>query len=140
MSNRLPSLWSGDPFDDVFRGLMKPMRWDVTSEAPTIRLDVNENDQAYTVKADIPGVRKEDIHVSVEGRQVSISAEVKKESDERKDGRVIRSERSVGYASRAFMLDHEVEADKVTAKYQDGVLSLQLPKRAGSRTGRIQIT
>jgi HSP20 family protein len=140
MSNRLPSLWSGDPFDDMFRGLMKPMRWDVTSEAPTIRLDVNENDQAYTVKADIPGVRKEDIHVSVEGRQVSISAEVKKESDERKDGRVIRSERSVGYASRAFMLDHEVEADKVTAKYQDGVLSLQLPKRAGSGTGRIQIT
>ena len=140
MSNRLPSLWSGDPFDDVFRGLMKVPRWDPATEAPAIKLDVNENDQAYTVRADIPGVRKEDIHVTVEGRQVSISAEVKKESDEKKDGRVIRSERSMGYASRAFVLDHEVEADKVTAKYDNGVLSLSLPKRAGSRSGRVQIT
>ncbi|MCU0773211.1 MAG: Hsp20/alpha crystallin family protein [Ideonella sp.] len=139
MSNRVPSLWSGDPFEDVFRGLMKPMRWDVAAETPAIKLDVNETDQAYSVKADIPGVRKEDIHVTVEGRQVSISAEVRKENDEKKDGRVIRSERSYGYASRAFVLDHEVEADKVTAKYQDGVLALELPKRTGSRAGKIQI-
>ena len=138
-SSRLPSLFSTDPFDEAFRGFLRPLRWEVSPETPQIKLDVNEADNAYTVKAEIPGVRKEDINISINGNQVSISAEVKKDTEEKKDGRLLRSERSYGFVSRSFALASEVDQAKANAKYKDGVLSLTLPKKASSRTERLQI-
>jgi HSP20 family protein len=102
------------------------------------RMDMSETDQAYQVKADIPGVKKEDIKISVEGNKVSISAEVKEEKEEKQAGNVVRSERYFGQQYRSFLLPQEVDDAKVEAKYQDGVLSLTLPKKPGS-TGK-QIT
>jgi HSP20 family protein len=139
MSSRLPSLWSAEPFDDMFRGLMRPLKWDLAAEAPTIKVDVDENDKGYAVRADVPGVRKEDLQVRVDGRQITISAEVKQAHEDKQDGRVLRRERSVGYASRMFMLDHDVDVDKVAATLKEGVLTLDLPKKAGVRSGRIPI-
>ena len=94
----------------------------------------------YKVKAEIPGVIKDDIHVSIEGSRVSISAEVKKETEEQKGERVIRSERSYGMASRSFSLADEVDQGKVQAKYADGVLELTLPKIPGSSRKDISIS
>lgn len=116
-------------FEDFFRvPRMRSLVRDLPAE-PEIKMDVAEDDKAYHVKAEVPGVKKEDIHVSVQGNQVSITAEVKKEKEERKGETVLRSERYYGMQSRSFTLMHDVDQDKAEAKYQDGVLDLTLPKK-----------
>jgi Molecular chaperone (small heat shock protein) len=107
---------------------MRSLVRDLPAE-PGIKMDVAEDDKAYHVKAEVPGVKKEDIHVSVEGNQVSITAEVKKEKEEKNGETVLRSERYYGMQSRSFTLMHDVDQDKAEAKYQDGVLDLTLPKK-----------
>ena len=129
----------GEGLDDLFRGfLMSPVRLD---EPPSvqIKIDVSEDDKAYTVHAEIPGVKKEDIHVGVDGNQVSISAEVKNEKEVKEGGKLLRSERYYGSVSRAFSLGSEVDEGAVTAKYVNGVLELSLPKRAMARNRRVVI-
>ena len=103
------------------------------AEVPQVKMDITEAEAAYTVKAEIPGVRKEDIRVEIDGATVTVGAEVKKDHDEKKEGRVVRSERSYGYASRTFTVGHEVDRNKAEAKYADGVLTLTLPKLATSK-------
>jgi len=141
MSNlSVPGFFSTDPFDDVFRGFLRPVRWEnATEQPPQIKLDVSEADNSYTVKAEIPGVRKEDIDVRIEGNQVSLSAEVNKQSEEKKDGRVIRSERYQGYVSRTFSLGANVDSGRASAKYENGVLELVLPKRESTEAKRLTV-
>lgn len=129
-----------DPFrnvEDLFKefSLMPSLRG--IEPEPRIRVDVSETDQAYMVKADIPGVKKEDIKIAIEGSTVSISATTHQEKEE-KTGNVMRSERYSGEQYRSFSLPQEVDDAKAEAKYQDGVLSLTLPKKTG--TGGKQIT
>ena len=118
---------------------LRPVVRELTVE-PQIRMDVKEADNEYRVKADIPGVSKEDIRVSVDGNLVSISAEIKKEKEEKEGERVIRSERSYGMASRSFTLDSEIDAGKVKASYTDGVLEIVLPKKSGSAGREITVS
>lgn len=132
-----------DPFnelDDVFKGLfVRPMRFDLDlAPQMKMKIDVTKADDTYTVKADIPGVKKDDIQVSVDGNEVTISGEIKKETEEKKGEEVLRSERYYGKISRSFTLPHDVDEAKVNAKYADGVLKLALPMKA--RTTRKKIT
>lgn len=116
-------------FDDFFKDFrMKPMMRDLEAE-PLIKMDVTESEQAYTVKAEVPGVKKEDIKVAIEGNQVSINVEVKKEKEEKKGESVVHSERYVGQQYRSFTLPVEIDDAKAEARYQDGVLELALPKK-----------
>lgn len=140
MSNiRLPDIFNANPWDEhAWRNFLRPLRGEAV-EAPQIKLDVSESDGNYTVKAEIPGVRKEDIDVRIDGPVVSLSAEVKKEKEEKQGERVLRSERSYGYASRSFTLGSEVDAAKVVAKYSNGVLELTLPKKTPSEGKRVAI-
>ena len=140
-TTRLPSLFTREPFllDDAFRSFMRPFRWETEEEAPQMRMDVSETDTGYVVKAEIPGVSKEDIHVEVEGPRVMITAEVKKDKEEKKEGRVIRSERMYGYASRSFALGQEVDRAKAEAKYVDGVLTLTLPKMVSAHVEPLKV-
>jgi len=130
-----------EPFreiDDMFRGLMlQPVRLD--GQVPEIKIDVKESDGSYIIHANIPGVKKEDITVNVDGNMVSISAAVKEEKEEKKGERVVRSERYHGSMSRAFTLDHDVDNMAANAKYTDGVLELTLPKKIASRQGKIVV-
>ena len=128
-----------EPLEDTFRSLMRPWRMEGMEVAPRIKLDLNELDNSYTVKAEIPGVRKEDIDVRVDGNVVTISAEVKKEKEEKKEGRVLRSERQEGYASRSFTLACPVDEAKAAAKYENGILELSLPKKAETSTKRLSV-
>jgi HSP20 family protein len=128
-----------DTFEDAFRGLMRPWRLEGGERMPQIRVDVHEDDAGYTVKADIPGVKKEDIDVRVDGNVVTLSAEVKREHEEKKEGRVLRRERHVGYASRSFSLASDVDEGKADAKYADGVLTLKLPKKAQQTSKRVTV-
>jgi HSP20 family protein len=106
---------------------------------PEIRMDVSEDDKAYYVKADIPGVSKEDIHVDIDGNRVSVTAEVKKEKEEKKGATVLRSERYYGQQSRAFTLRHEVDQAKAEAKYKEGVLELTLPKKGAAEAKHVTV-
>lgn len=132
-----------DPFgdiDDMFKGFaLRPVFRGMEAE-PQMKIDVSEEDKSYLVKAEIPGVNKDDIHVSVEGNQVSISAEVKKEKEEKEGKKVIRSERYYGNVYRSFTLGQEVDQSAAKAKYTDGVLELTLPKKPGSATRHLTIS
>ena len=129
----------GEGLDDLFRGfVMSPVRLDGQPELQ-IKIDVSEDEKAYTVHAEIPGVNKEDILVGVDGNQVSISAEIKNVSEVKEGSRVLRSERYFGSVSRAFSLAQDVDASTVSAKYANGVLELVLPKRTVARSTRIRI-
>ena len=139
MANVLRYKPADDAFDDLFRGFfMRPVRYEGQPDVQ-IKLDVNEDEKAYTVHAEIPGVKKEDIHVTVEGGMVAISAEVKNEKEEKEGNKVLRSERYYGKVSRSFSLAQDIDESAVVAKYTDGVLELTLPKRVGAKTRRIAI-
>ncbi|MTV36341.1 Hsp20/alpha crystallin family protein [Duganella radicis] len=139
-----------DPFTDIarfepFNGLedwfrdfnLRPALRDWKLE-PRIKIDVTEGDTTYSVKAEIPGVKKEDIKVDVQGNEVSISAELKHESEE-KLGKQLRSECFRGAQRRSFTLAHDIDDANVVARYADGVLSLTLPKKAGKAGRQIAI-
>ena len=124
-----------DGVDDWFRSWnLRPALRDFAVE-PRIKMDVHEADKAYTVRAEIPGVPKDQIKVSVDGNTVSISAELKKESDVN-DKTCLRSERYFGAQTRAFTLEHDIDDNAVQARYTDGVLSLTLPKKSGASAAR----
>jgi HSP20 family protein len=103
-----------------------------------IRVDVTETDQAYEVKADMPGLKKEDIKIAIEGNVVSISATTQGEQEQTRGG-LVYSERYSGTQYRSFSLPQEVDDAKTEAKYEDGVLRLTLPKKAGTTKKQITI-
>jgi HSP20 family protein len=132
-----------NPFDDLLadfgRGFfMKPLAFPAEAEVK-MKIDVTEDDKSYTVKAEVPGVKKEDIQVDVEGPRVSIRAEVKQEKEEKKGEKTVYSERSYGMASRSFQLPVEIDAQAVKAEYKDGMLNLVLPKKANGGGKRIAV-
>ena len=136
---RLIDPFALDPMDDIFRSVMWPWGLALSEAAPRIKIDVSEQDGSYLVKAEIPGVRKEDIDVRIDGDQVTISAETKTEKQEKDKGRVVFKERQEGYASRSFTLACPVDEAHAEAKYQDGVLSLKLNKKATTSSKRLAI-
>jgi HSP20 family protein len=116
-------------FDDLIRGFFKPVREARDAAAP-IKVDVTEKPEAFVVHAEIPGVKKEDIQVTIEGNQVTIAAEVKRESEQKEGDRVLRSERYYGAVYRSFVLPVELDETASQAKYEGGVLELTLAKKA----------
>jgi HSP20 family protein len=140
---KMANLTRYDPFgdlDDLFKGFMlRPVTLEQQVRVPQIKMDVKENNGAYVVRADIPGVKKEDIKVNVDGNVVSISAEVKQEKEEKEGEHVIRSERYRGEVSRSFSLGQDVDEGATQAKYADGVLELTLPKKSGARQNKIVV-
>ncbi|HTT07657.1 MAG TPA: Hsp20/alpha crystallin family protein [Gammaproteobacteria bacterium] len=128
-----------DRFEDWMRRMFHPLRARGAEEALDIAIDVTEKNNAYLIKASIPGARKEDINVAVDGNLVSISAEVKKEKEEKEGEKVLRRECCYGGMQRSFTLPGDVEQGKVDAKYVNGVLELTLPKKAGGTARKIEI-
>jgi HSP20 family protein len=108
-------------------------------EEPAIRMDVSEDETAYRVKAEIPGARREDISVAVDGNAVTITAETRREKEEKKGETVIRTERYYGRQSRRFSLAKEIDSEKADAKYENGILELTLPKREGTAVKELKI-
>ncbi len=128
-----------ETFDDLFRGFfMRPVRVEGGQEMQ-IKMDVEEDDKAYTVHAEIPGVKKEDIHVTIDGNQVAISAEVKNEKEVKDGEKVLRSERYYGKVSRTFTLGSDLDDTASQARYENGVLELTLPKKPSAQAKRLEI-
>lgn len=142
-TNDRRSLW-GTPneLDNIFEGFFGPRRAVQSIDSGTFvpAVDVSETDNEYRVKAEMPGVKKEDLNVNVQDGVLTINAETKYEDEEKKDGRVIRQERRYGKYSRAMRLGKDVDASGVKAEYKDGVLELTLPKLEEVKPKKIAIT
>lgn len=133
-----------NPFEDFVKDFgkgffVRPFAFPEETELG-IKVDVKEDDKSYTIKADIPGVKKEDIHIDVDDDQVTLRAETKKEKQEKKDEKIVYSERSFGMVSRSFTLPTDVDAKGASAEYKDGVLTLTLVKKPNGSAKRITVS
>jgi len=128
-----------DPFDDVFKGFFRPVSLENATQ-PQLKMDVQEDERSYTVHAEIPGVDKENIQVTIDGSHVAISAEVRRENEVKDGARSLRSERYYGKVSRSFVLENEVDETKAEANYKDGVLQLVLPKKVVAAAKKLTIS
>jgi len=126
-------------FDESFGMPSLRAAWPSVPAEPRIKIDISEDDAAYRVKAEVPGVKKEDIKIALDGNQVTISAEVKKETEQKRGETVVRSERYYGSQYRAFTLAHAVDEGKAEAKYSDGILEITLPKKASASTKQVEV-
>ena len=127
------------PLDDVLSAFFRPMRIDSPADIQ-IKMDVRENDTGYAVHAEIPGVKKEDIRVTINGNEISISADVKQEKEIRDGEKLLRSERHFGKITRSFLLGSDVDDSQSVAKYSEGVLELTLPKKAVTSSKTLTIS
>lgn len=135
-----------DPFndlvDDLFKGFfVRPVAYEgrAGEALPRMKVDLAEGNGAYTVTAELPGVKKEDIQVTIDGSQVTLAAEVKREKEASQDERVLHTERVYGKVSRSFTLPQEVDEAQAGARFKDGVLELTLPKKAAAQRKQISI-
>ncbi|MBL4820466.1 MAG: Hsp20/alpha crystallin family protein [Gammaproteobacteria bacterium] len=119
----------GSLFDDFFTGVPMVVGKPGTTESLTgMRVDIHENDSQYEVIADLPGVKRADISVTLENDILTISASKETESQEKKRGKVIRRERSSGSYTRSFSVSHGIKQENIQANFKDGVLTLNVPK------------
>jgi len=129
-----------EPFEDFFKGFfVRPLAFPAEAGVD-IRIDVKEGDKEFLVEAEIPGARKEDIFIDVDGDTVSLRAEVKMQREEKKGEKIVYSERSYGMVSRSFTLPVDVDDKAVKAEYKDGVLKLVLPKKSNGASRRITVS
>ncbi len=146
MTNLVPRIasrnglrWFDDDFGDFFEGFFRPARLIEPTRNGVPAVDVSEDDNGYVVRAELPGVKKEDIDVTLEDGVLTISAETKSESEEKNGERVIRQERRYGKYSRSLRLGTQVDEGKVKANYKDGILELALPKSEAVKPKRIAV-
>ncbi len=131
-----------DDIDTMFEGFFRPLRWvdeEAAGEGQAPRLDVVERNNEFVVKAELPGVKKEDIDVSVENGVLTINAETRSETEEKEGDRVIRQERRYGKYVRSLRLGKAVDEKKVKASYRDGILELILPKAEEVKPKKISV-
>lgn len=135
-----------DAFDNFFQGFLRPVSMTQPQQLQQIRMDVSEREDAYIVHAEIPGVEKENINVTIDGNQVTISAEVVKNTEQKRSNaqdqdkeKVLRTERYYGKVFRTFALGQDVDEEGAEAKYNAGVLELRLPKKATSTAKKLSI-
>lgn len=137
----LPLGWLNNDFDDMFEGFVRPVR---EFEEPGNRdlvpaVDVSENENEFIVRVEIPGVRKEDVNVTVENGVLTLIAENRSETEEKEGERVIRQERRYGKYMRSLRLGTDIDESRVKAIHKDGVLQVTLPKAEVVKPKRIDV-
>ncbi len=131
----------GDDFDRVFEGLVRPPRWVEEAQAEDLvpAMDIRERENEYVVRTDLPGVKKDDIQITLENGVLTITAETRSEKEEKEDGQVLRQERRYGKYVRSLRLGSQVDGNKLKAGYKDGVLELVLPKAEAVKPKKITV-
>jgi HSP20 family protein len=134
-----------DPLADVndwLRGFfVRPMMLESRAGrlAASFRVDITENDSSYRVLAEMPGVRKEDISVTINGSEVTVAGEVRREQEAGENTRQLWSERWQGKLQRSFRFEHDIDESGAQARHADGVLELVLPKHQAAAGKRITV-
>jgi len=148
MESTMANITRYDPFEDFFKDFgkgfwVRPYAFPAETSLE-MKIDVKEDDKSFTVKADIPGVKKEDIQVDIDDDRVSVRAEIRKETasekEPKKGEKVVYSERAYGMVSRSFSLPASVDAKDAKAEYKDGVLNLTLPKKGNGAAKRVAVS
>lgn len=131
----------GNDFDRVFEGFFRPMRWveEAQSENFVPPMEIIERENEYVVRADLPGVRKEDINVTLENGVLTITAERRDEQVQKEGEREIRREIRYGRYVRSLRLGTQIDEKGVKASYHDGVLELVLPKAEQAKPRKISV-
>ncbi len=141
MSSYLPTVFGEnlmDVFDDFdrafFRGMNRPEHMLYGRNAPhMMKTDVKETEEGYEVDVDLPGFRKEDIKLELNNGYLTISTEKSLEKKDERKGRVLRQERYSGTMQRSFYVGGGITEEDIKAKYENGVLSLLIPKKEVKR-------
>ena len=134
------SVWDVfNDLDSMFEGLLRPTRRTYQGGGLVPAIDVSETDHEYLVKAELPGIKREDLDVTIQDGVLTINAESSYENEHKEDGRIIRQERRYGKFVRSMRLGEEVDKEKVQAEYKDGVLSLKLPKAEAVKPKKIEV-
>ena len=123
-------------FDDGFDRFFAPS---AAGAQRSPALDVAESDRAYTVKLDLPGVVKEDVKVSIDGRRVSVEAQARKDEEKKEGDRIVYRERSLASYARSFTVAAEIDQAESGAKLENGVLTLTLAKRGAPASAQITV-
>lgn len=130
-----------DPFtnvDEWFKNFgIRPLSAEI--ETSLIKIDLTENDTSYSVRAEIPGAKKEDVKVQVDGNHVSISATTKQEKEEKEGEKVVCRELYKGSSYRSFSVATDIDEHKALAKFENGILELTLPKKSGKTSRQLEI-
>ena len=131
----------GDDFDNLFEGFLRPMRWteEEVTQGLAPRLDVVEHENEFVLQAEMPGIKKDDIEITLENGVLTISGESRSEMEEKEGERVIRQERRYGKYVRSLRLGKEIDEKKVKANYKDGILELVLPKSEEVKPKKISV-
>ncbi len=132
---------------DPFRMMRDLMRWDpfgqmipyAAEELWSPQVEVRETDDAFLFKADLPGVKQEDVNIELLGNRLQISGKRDQEREEKEGDRIYAYERSFGSFSRAFTLPDNVDTEHIRCELKEGVLSLAIPKKPGEQPRKIQI-
>lgn len=129
-------------FDELFRDVnpgyfIKPLHGDPLPSQ--IKVDIKENPNEFIVQAEIPGAGKENIHVNIDGNVISIRAQISQVDTESKDDKLLRSERYYGEVARSFQLPTDIDEAASKARYDNGILTLNLTKRQKQAGQRMQI-
>ncbi|MGA0343524.1 MAG: Hsp20/alpha crystallin family protein [Arenicellales bacterium] len=127
-------------FDDLMGNWFRSptvVRREEAARAPAI--DVSETESAYLVKAELPGVARDGLNVTINDGVLTINAERKEEKKDEKDGRLIRQERYYGKFVRSLRLGSDIDEARIDARYEDGVLHLTLPKTAEIKPRKVDI-
>jgi HSP20 family protein len=125
-------------FDDFFSPARTRGEGDQTLPAWVPDVDLMESKEGYTLRAELPGVAKEDVKVTLAEEVLTVSGE-KKFEKEVKNENFHRSERAYGKFSRSFRLPNPIDAEKIQAEYRDGVLTLTVPKAENAKPREIEI-
>ncbi len=135
------SVWDVfNDLDNVFEGFLRPTRRNHEGGALVPAMDVSETDHEYLVKAELPGINKEDLNITIQDGVLTINAETKYQDEHQEDGRIIRQERRYGSFVRSMRLGNEVDKEKVKAEYKDGILALRLPKAEAVKPKKIEVS
>ena len=127
-------------FDDFVKGFfVRPVGYQADEPVARVKMDVTEQNGEFKVRAELPGMKKEDIQVNIDGDAVSISAESRAEREAKEGERILHSERHYGKVSRAFRLGEEIDQSRASARFADGVLELTLPKKTGAGSKQLTI-
>lgn len=124
-------------FDDTLERFFNPAAQGTEALSPA--LDVTESAQNWSVKLDLPGVAKEDVKISIDGKQVSVEAEIRKDEQRKEGDRVIYRERTVSRYARSFSLPADVDQSESGAKLENGVLTLTLAKKRASQAAQLTV-
>ncbi len=135
---------TGNLFDDFFRDFplgyqIAPLHGDPLPRPGQLKVDIKESNGNLVIQAEIPGVKKEDIDVRVDNNVLTIGAEISQYDEDRENDKMLHSERYYGAVKRSISLPSEVASDKATARYEDGMLTLTLPKASPETTKKIDV-